>query len=58
MVTLDKQLELEAQMYMFCLDALQENINHAKQKRQFTKKFGLAATKKHWDEMVTFTWGE
>lgn len=34
------------------------NHDHAKMKKDFTKKFGAAATKKHWDDLVSQAMGD
>tara|TARA_B100000780_G_C21123897_1_gene455577 strand:- start:2826 stop:3029 length:204 start_codon:yes stop_codon:yes gene_type:complete len=34
------------------------NHDHDKLKKAFTKQFGAAATKKHWDDLVSQTMGD
>ena len=44
----------EAEMFAWIIDKLENtNMNSSKMKKDFTKMFGSAATKKHWDDMVT-----
>jgi hypothetical protein len=48
----------EAEMFAWVVDNMENsNHNHGKMKKEFTKIFGAAATKKHWDDMVTMAMG-
>jgi len=49
-----KNVDKEAEMFAWIMDKMENtNDTHGKMKKEFTKKFGNAATKKHWDDMVT-----